>query len=60
MDNLEQQDQDKQNKAQHNMCWTPLYVNKHKASIEQCSVLRYRANVIPMQENDTLVAKIVP
>ena len=24
------QDQEKQNKTQHNMCWTPLYVNKHK------------------------------
>jgi len=24
------QDDEKQNKTQHNMCWTPLYVNKHK------------------------------
>ena len=26
------QDEEKQNKntTQHNMCWTPLYVNKHK------------------------------
>jgi hypothetical protein len=28
------QDEDKQNKTktQHNMCWTPLYWNKHKQS----------------------------
>ena len=24
------QDEEKQNKTQHNMCWTPLYINKHK------------------------------
>ena len=24
------QNDDKQIKAQHNMCWTPLYTNKHK------------------------------
>jgi hypothetical protein len=26
------QDEEKQNKArtQHNMCWTPIYANKHK------------------------------
>ena len=24
------QDEDKQNKTQHNMCWTPLCANKHK------------------------------
>ena len=36
MDNLEKlstqgtQDEEKQNKNQHNMCWTPLYANKHK------------------------------
>ena len=35
MDNPEKQatqgtqDNEKQNKAQHKMCWTPLHVNKH-------------------------------
>ena len=35
-DNLEKlvtygtQDEEKQNKAQHDMCWTPLYANRHK------------------------------
>jgi len=24
------QDEEKQNKTQHNMCWTPLGANKHK------------------------------
>ena len=24
------QDEDEQNKIQHNMCWTSLFVNKHK------------------------------
>ena len=24
------QDEDKQSKTQHTMCWTPLYTNKHK------------------------------
>ena len=24
------QDDEKQEKTQHNMCWTPIYVNKHK------------------------------
>ena len=24
------QDEEKQNKIQHNMCWTPLCANKHK------------------------------
>ena len=29
------QDKDKQNKntTQHNMCWTPLYANKHKYNV---------------------------
>jgi len=36
MDNSEKlathgtQDEEKQNISKHNMCWTPLYVNKHK------------------------------
>ena len=39
MDNPEKQatqmtknniDDEKQNKTQHKMCWTPLYVNKHR------------------------------
>lgn len=25
-----QQDEEKQTKPKHNMCWTPLYENKHK------------------------------
>jgi hypothetical protein len=29
-DNQEKQDEDKQSKAKHNMCWTSLYENKHK------------------------------
>jgi hypothetical protein len=24
------QDEEKQTKTQHNICWTPLYANKHK------------------------------
>jgi hypothetical protein len=24
------QDEEKENRAQHNMCWTPLYASKHK------------------------------
>ena len=24
------QDEEKQNKTQHNMCWKPLYTNKHR------------------------------
>jgi len=27
---LATQDEDHKAKTQHNMCWTPLYANKHK------------------------------
>ena len=36
MDNQEKlatqgsQEEDKKNQKKHNMCWTPLYANKHK------------------------------
>jgi hypothetical protein len=37
---LDTQDEENKTKTQHNMCWTPLYANKHKQGKQDMTLLQ--------------------